>query len=202
MTNSNSSTTETGSDPLVACILLRAQKQLPGYVKSSNQVQLLFVSTNMAPSSSRKVAEEVEQYTEEQIAEFKEAFAMFDLDGDGTIDSDELGTVMRSLGHQPTEEEIEDMIREVRALLCVWNGTQFFVDCSESGEFFCFGQDVVVGDFSALFGSKASSQPNPPTLYSQCDAHPFLSLSKSFAIRDHRPTRTETALSTFPSLSK
>jgi Ca2+-binding EF-hand superfamily protein len=31
----------------------------------------------------------------------------------GTIDNEELGTVMRSLGHQPTEEEIEDMIREV-----------------------------------------------------------------------------------------
>lgn len=31
----------------------------------------------------------------------------------GTIDADELGTVLRSLGHQPTEEEVEDMIREV-----------------------------------------------------------------------------------------
>ena len=30
----------------------------------------------------------------------------------GTIDADELGTVMRSMGHQPTEEEIEDMINE------------------------------------------------------------------------------------------
>jgi hypothetical protein len=31
----------------------------------------------------------------------------------GTIDAAELGTVMRSLGHQPTEEEVEDMINEV-----------------------------------------------------------------------------------------
>jgi hypothetical protein len=31
----------------------------------------------------------------------------------GTIDADELGTVMRSLGHQPTEGEIQDMINEV-----------------------------------------------------------------------------------------
>jgi len=53
-----------------------------------------------------------DQYTEEQIAEFKEAFSLFDKDGDGTIDADELGTVLRSLGHQPTEEEVEDMIRE------------------------------------------------------------------------------------------
>ena len=36
--------------------------------------------------------------TEEQIAEFKEAFSLFDKDGDGTITTKELGTVMRSLG--------------------------------------------------------------------------------------------------------
>lgn len=35
----------------------------------------------------------------------------------GTIDANELGTVMRSLGHQPTEEEIQDMINEVRLLV-------------------------------------------------------------------------------------
>jgi len=54
-----------------------------------------------------------DQYSEEQIAEFKEAFSLFDKDGDGTIDSEELGTVLRSLGNQPTDEEVEDMIREV-----------------------------------------------------------------------------------------
>ncbi len=40
-----------------------------------------------------------DQLTEEQIAEFKEAFSFFDKDGDGTITTKELGTVMRSLGH-------------------------------------------------------------------------------------------------------
>lgn len=39
-----------------------------------------------------------DQLTEEQIAEFKEAFSLFDRDGDGTITTKELGTVMRSLG--------------------------------------------------------------------------------------------------------
>ena len=37
----------------------------------------------------------VEQLSEEQIAEFKEAFSLFDKDGDGKITSKELGTVMR-----------------------------------------------------------------------------------------------------------
>uniref|UniRef100_A0A8C9K2V2 EF-hand domain-containing protein n=1 Tax=Panthera tigris altaica TaxID=74533 RepID=A0A8C9K2V2_PANTA len=52
---------------------------------------------------------------EEQIAEFKEAFSLFDKDGDGTITTKELGTVMRSLGQNPTEAELQDMINEVDA---------------------------------------------------------------------------------------
>ena len=52
---------------------------------------------------------------EEQIAEFKEAFALFDKDGDGSITTKELGTVMRSLGQNPTEAELQDMINEVDA---------------------------------------------------------------------------------------
>jgi len=51
--------------------------------------------------------------TPEQIAEFKEAFSLFDKDGDGTITTKELGTVMRSLGQNPTEAELQDMINEV-----------------------------------------------------------------------------------------
>merc|ERR1712039_986316 len=53
--------------------------------------------------------------TEEQIAEFKLAFSVFDKDGDGTITTKELGTVMRSLGQNPTEAELQDMINEVDA---------------------------------------------------------------------------------------
>mmetsp|Transcript_118450 Transcript_118450/g.205743 ORF Transcript_118450/g.205743 Transcript_118450/m.205743 type:complete len:172 (-) Transcript_118450:140-655(-) len=51
--------------------------------------------------------------TEDQIEEFKEAFALFDKDGDGTITADELGVVMRSLGRKPTMEELKAMIAEV-----------------------------------------------------------------------------------------
>ena len=53
------------------------------------------------------------QLTEEQVKEFKEAFALFDRDGDGFILTSELGTVMRSLGQNPTEAELQDMINEV-----------------------------------------------------------------------------------------
>jgi len=51
--------------------------------------------------------------SEEQQAQFKQAFSLFDTDNDGSITADELGTVMRSLGQDPTEQEIQDMIDEV-----------------------------------------------------------------------------------------
>ncbi|XP_032114109.1 calmodulin-like protein 3 [Sapajus apella] len=54
-----------------------------------------------------------DQLTEEQITEFKEAFSLFDKDGDGCITTRELGTVMRSLGQNPTEAELQDMMREI-----------------------------------------------------------------------------------------
>uniref|UniRef100_A0A8C2H5F9 Calmodulin n=1 Tax=Cyprinus carpio TaxID=7962 RepID=A0A8C2H5F9_CYPCA len=49
------------------------------------------------------------------LVKFKEAFSLFDKDGDGTITTKELGTVMRSLGQNPTEAELQDMINEVDA---------------------------------------------------------------------------------------
>lgn len=55
----------------------------------------------------------INNLTEEQIAEFKEAFQIFDKDGDGSITTKELGTVMRSLGQNPSDEEVRQMIEEV-----------------------------------------------------------------------------------------
>ena len=50
--------------------------------------------------------------TSTQVAEFKDTFDLFDLDGGGSIEHDELGTIMRSLGQNPTETELIEMIRE------------------------------------------------------------------------------------------
>ncbi|XWS13737.1 hypothetical protein CRYUN_Cryun36dG0063700 [Craigia yunnanensis] len=53
--------------------------------------------------------------SEEQVVDFKEAFCLFDKDGDGCITVEELATVIRSLDQNPTEEELRDMISEVDA---------------------------------------------------------------------------------------
>ncbi|KAI7857375.1 calmodulin-like protein [Circinella umbellata] len=49
----------------------------------------------------------------EQIAEYRESFALFDKDGNGTIDTKELGAVMQSLNLHPTENELQEMINDV-----------------------------------------------------------------------------------------
>lgn len=49
----------------------------------------------------------------EEIDELKEAFALFDKDGNGSISRGELKHLMISLGHNPTRENIKKMINEV-----------------------------------------------------------------------------------------
>ena len=45
--------------------------------------------------------------TEEQIGEFQDAFCLFDTDHDGEIRSKELGAVLRHIGQNPTEAELQ-----------------------------------------------------------------------------------------------
>ncbi|KIA75947.1 calmodulin [Aspergillus ustus] len=51
--------------------------------------------------------------TPDQIAQFREVFNVFDKDGTGDITAAELGEVMRSLGQNPTETELQDIIDEL-----------------------------------------------------------------------------------------
>ncbi|TVU19919.1 hypothetical protein EJB05_36101 [Eragrostis curvula] len=56
-----------------------------------------------------------DQLTDEQIAEFKEAFSLFDKDGDGQIATDELVTALRSLGLNVDEAEAQRLLSDVAA---------------------------------------------------------------------------------------
>lgn len=56
---------------------------------------------------------ELELLTQEEIEEYKEAFVLFDQNRDGSITVEELGTVLRSLGQNPSNAELRQMIRDV-----------------------------------------------------------------------------------------
>jgi len=53
------------------------------------------------------------QLSQDEITSLRDAFSLFDKDGDGTITINELGDVMKSLGLNPSQEELRRMMREV-----------------------------------------------------------------------------------------
>jgi hypothetical protein len=57
----------------------------------------------LAEAVGRKIAEDT-------LQEYREAFSVFDQDGDGTISTSELGTVMKTLGQEMSEEELRQTI--------------------------------------------------------------------------------------------
>ena len=54
-----------------------------------------------------------QQLSEEQITEFEKAFLLFDDDGDGAVNKEELGAVMRSLGLSLNEADLQELISNV-----------------------------------------------------------------------------------------
>ncbi|CAH0547675.1 unnamed protein product [Brassicogethes aeneus] len=53
----------------------------------------------------------IDEFTDEQIENIKEAFGLFD-DGSDTIAAKDLTTILRSLGTNPTPAEIEDILHD------------------------------------------------------------------------------------------
>ncbi|GAA5816564.1 hypothetical protein MFLAVUS_010094 [Mucor flavus] len=56
-----------------------------------------------------------DRLTQEQITEYREAFQLFDRNGDGSISASELGVVLRSFGMNPSDAELQDMVNGVDA---------------------------------------------------------------------------------------
>ncbi|KAF9617807.1 hypothetical protein IFM89_038989 [Coptis chinensis] len=48
--------------------------------------------------------------TDDQVSSMKEAFTLFDTDNDGKIAASELGILMRSLGGNPTQAQLKEIV--------------------------------------------------------------------------------------------
>ena len=55
----------------------------------------------------------MEPPTEDQFAEIREIFSLFDKDCDGFVNIDELGTMLRSLNMNPTDSEVDQLKKDV-----------------------------------------------------------------------------------------
>ena len=54
-----------------------------------------------------------EMLNEVQIAEIREIFTLFDKNSDGYVNTAELGTIVRGLNLNPSDGEVNDMVKEV-----------------------------------------------------------------------------------------
>ena len=54
-----------------------------------------------------------EQLTDEQVDEYRQIFDIFDSDGSGAIQEEEIMQVMKALGQVPTLEEVEEMVKMI-----------------------------------------------------------------------------------------
>lgn len=72
------------------------------------------MSSFVKPSSSYVVpANLATEFTPSEINQFKSEFQVFDLNGDGEVDADELTVIMEKLGEKVTKLKLEEMIAEV-----------------------------------------------------------------------------------------
>eukprot|EP00049_Salpingoeca_infusionum_P021695 m.4172 g.4172 ORF g.4172 m.4172 type:complete len:153 (-) comp4435_c0_seq1:2344-2802(-) len=52
-------------------------------------------------------------FTDSQMSQFREAFALFDKKGDGNIRLGDLGTVLRAMGENPTQADVTKTQQEI-----------------------------------------------------------------------------------------
>lgn len=68
-----------------------------------------------------------EHYTKSELEDYRQLFCMFDTDGSGAISNEELKSAIISIGLQVSDEEIDDLIKEVNSFRIL--GVNFNRNC-------------------------------------------------------------------------
>ncbi|PAA48420.1 hypothetical protein BOX15_Mlig007720g2, partial [Macrostomum lignano] len=71
------------------------------------------VASNFSMAKRKESSAPVVDVEGVQIAEFRDAFALFDQDGDGFISRSELGHVMKTFGYRVSEQQLDAMLQFV-----------------------------------------------------------------------------------------
>nr|CDS34209.1 myosin regulatory light chain 2 smooth muscle [Hymenolepis microstoma] len=96
------------------------------------------------PRTQRYTSNVFSMFTEAQINEFKEAFSLIDGSKDGIIDQGDLEEVFRSMGKQPTEEYLDEMLKQAPG--CI-NFTMFLTLFGEK-MMGCDPEDTILNAFA------------------------------------------------------
>lgn len=89
----------------------------------------------------------VEKLSPEQVAEYREAFNLYDVDTDGVIGLNELKETLTSLGQDPTDQEIKEMMEKV----------DLDGKCLSITIIFLADQNIITGIKVNLFGQEGLS---------------------------------------------
>ena len=101
---------------------LRKQQVLPPQQGDGPHVEQPLEPTSAQSSSSARTTSReqpslgkynINNLSEEMIAEFDQAFRLFDVDGSGGVTLDELRAVFESLGQQQSDDNLKAMLDEV-----------------------------------------------------------------------------------------
>jgi len=76
----------------------------------NNQKQTIFFSQKSLFLTMKNYPEFQLQFSPEDISKYKEAFSLFDTDGDGHISTKDLQIVLKKLGQAPSEAELLDLV--------------------------------------------------------------------------------------------
>ncbi|CAK8671556.1 unnamed protein product [Clavelina lepadiformis] len=123
-TRTNSTRTLSARSPLVGALSSTVVATATGSVIPKNNMSSKEKQKNLTerlmtvgPSDQQRVQRIVKDITcemgDDRITQYKEAFAKFDKDQSGIISSKQLRALLRTLGHNPTDTELPELINQV-----------------------------------------------------------------------------------------